>query len=228
MIPSTPQFFLFGFAVTAWFSIAAIPYISLFSLSLSLSFSLIISISSSLSSFSLFHLHCPFPLQKEARRRKARTFWIFKRIFFSGSGLELGLWVLTRKECSLGDTRGAAAMAGNRNPEIGASPSNVGQQQRRVYQVWRGGNVRLYLNFCFELVFMSHNWIVFGHDSIFVWIVVHVYLCFNYVLLIFFLKNRLLVGLWFNIFLVVECFFQHDECCFWSWISIASMLAWSL
>ncbi|XP_027914543.1 probable protein S-acyltransferase 4 isoform X3 [Vigna unguiculata] len=31
-------------------------------------------------------------------------------------------------------------MAGNRNPEIGASPSNVGQQQRRVYQVWRGGN----------------------------------------------------------------------------------------
>ncbi|KAG2405477.1 protein S-acyltransferase [Vigna angularis] len=73
--------------------------------------------------------------------RKARTFWIFKRSFVSGSGLELGLWVLTRKESSFGDTRGAAAMSGNRNPEMGGSPSNVGQQQKRVYQVWRGGNL---------------------------------------------------------------------------------------
>ncbi|XP_017416301.1 probable protein S-acyltransferase 4 isoform X2 [Vigna angularis] len=31
-------------------------------------------------------------------------------------------------------------MSGNRNPEMGGSPSNVGQQQKRVYQVWRGGN----------------------------------------------------------------------------------------
>ncbi|XP_047166339.1 probable protein S-acyltransferase 4 isoform X1 [Vigna umbellata] len=31
-------------------------------------------------------------------------------------------------------------MSGKSNPEMGGSPSNVGQQQKRVYQVWRGGN----------------------------------------------------------------------------------------
>lgn len=52
-------------------------------------------------------------------------------------------------------------MAGNRNSEMGDSPSsNVGHQQKRVYEVWRGGNVRFYLNFCFEFVFISHNWIL--------------------------------------------------------------------
>jgi len=66
--------------------------------------------------------------------------------------------------CNFGGTRGGFAMAGNNNLEIGGSPSNVGQQQKRVCQVWRGGIVGLYLKFCFELVLMSHNWILIMND----------------------------------------------------------------
>ncbi|BAT85054.1 hypothetical protein VIGAN_04254600, partial [Vigna angularis var. angularis] len=46
--------------------------------------------------------------------------------------------------CNFDCTRGVAAMAGNRNPEMGVSPSNVGQQQKRVYQGWRKGNKFLF------------------------------------------------------------------------------------
>lgn len=57
-------------------------------------------------------------------------------------------------------------MVENRNPQMGDSPSgNAGHRQRRLYQVWRGGNVRFCLNFYFVLVFISQYWI-FDNDHL--------------------------------------------------------------
>ena len=84
---------------------------------------------------------------------------------------------------------------------MGGSPSgNSVHKQRRLYQVWRGGNVRFYLNFCFELVFMSQYWILMV-----IWLNVwsQFNLCFNslylivYVSIMFCWKS---CGFWTSLF----------------------------
>lgn len=55
-------------------------------------------------------------------------------------------------------TCGGGAMIRSRNSQIGSSPSGGGahdMKPRRLYQVWRGGNVSSFLLSLFVLIFSS-------------------------------------------------------------------------